>query len=352
MDKRLSWSLRELDAVPKNGFRVFSTFACAGGSTMGYKRAGFEVVGANDIDEEMAKIYRANHKPGSYFLGSIRDLVDRFRREGVPDALRGLDILDGSPPCTPFSSAKVGRNGREWGKAKAFREGQAVQVLDDLFFSYLELVDVLRPRVFVAENVTGLTAGKAKGYAKEIALISRKIGFSLRVLKIKATTHGVPQKRERLFFIGRREGVAPPLRLPKADRVVTLREAFAGLPVRGRGSDMREVGKLTGTRALWEKCKTKSQPMAFSHVHPRGQRFNDYRLCWDAPSVTLTTQPSLHHPSEPRLLSVRELFRVGSFPDDFRLTKGTREQARYVVGMSVPPFVMEDLSAAIAEQWL
>ena len=319
---------------------------------MGYKRAGFEVIGANDIDEEMAQIYRANHKPGSYFLGSIRDLVDRFRDEGVPDALQGLDILDGSPPCTPFSSAKVGHREKDWGRAKAFREGQAVQVLDDLFFSYLELVSILQPRVFIAENVSGLITGKAKGYAKEIACVSRKMGFGLRVIKIKATTHGVPQRRERLFFVGKRGGAALPLRLPKAERVVTLRDAFAGLPLRGCEADMKEVGRATGTRALWSKSKPRGQPMSFRNAHPKGQRFSDYRLSWDAPSATLTTQGSLYHPSEPRRLSIRELFRVGSFPEDFNLIKPTQERARYVVGMSVPPFVMEDLSHAVAEQWL
>lgn len=92
--------------------------------------------------------------------------------------------------------------------------------------------------------------------------------------------------------------------------------------------------------------------MSFRNAHPKGQRFSDYRLSWDAPSATLTTQGSLYHPSEPRRLSIRELFRVGSFPEDFNLIKPTQERARYVVGMSVPPFVMEDLSHAVAEQWL
>ncbi len=349
MDKRLSWSLRELDAVPKNGFRVFSTFACAGGSTMGYKRAGFEVVGANDIDEEMAKVYRANHKPSSYFLGSIRDLVDRFRDEGIPEPLQGLDILDGSPPCTPFSFSSGLKRGKDWGKAKAFREGQAVQVLDDLFFVYLDLVGVLRPRAFIAENVVALSMGKAKGYAKEIVQKARKLGYDVRVLKLNSSAHGVPQRRERLFFVGRRDAKAIPLRLAKTQKAVTVREAWSGLRL-DKSDRLCWLKNPSQSRSAWMESAPRGRPRNFRFAFPSGnQMFSHFRLCWDAPSPTVTSAMCLYHPVEPRRLHAKEIFRLGSFPDDFQVYG--REQAGYVVGMSVPPFMIEDLSAAVAEQW-
>ena len=93
---------------------------------MGYKIAGFQVIGANDIDPEMAEVYRANHNPEHYYLKPIGKLVEQFRSEGVPDHLRGLDILDGSPPCSSFSTA--GNREKDWGRDKKFREGQAYQV--------------------------------------------------------------------------------------------------------------------------------------------------------------------------------------------------------------------------------
>lgn len=352
MDKRLPWSLGELDAIPKNGFRVFSVFACAGGSTMGYKRAGFDVVGANDIDQEMAQVYRANHRPGSYFLGSVRDLVSQFCSDGIPEPLRGLDILDGSPPCTPFSMAKGAARENDWGKAKSFREGQSTQVLDDLFFVFLRLVDVLRPRVFVAENVSGLALGKAKGYAKEIVRTAREMGYGVRVMKVNASAHGVPQARERLFFLGVRDQAARPLSIPRQARVATVRDAFVGLPTDGDEPDMAEVKPSTLTARLWAESRPRGRPRYFNHAHPEGKMFSHSRLSWCSPSCTVTASANMLHPSRPRFLSIRELFRLGSFPDDFWLNKKTREQARYVVAMSVPPFMMEDISAAIAGQWL
>ena len=142
-----AWSLKDLADVPQNGLTVMSTFACGGGSSMGYKRAGCTIVAANDIDPEMAWHYKHNLKPPNYFLCPIGDLL----KKDLPAELFNLDILDGSPPCSTFSMA--GSREKAWGKNKKFREGQATQVLSDLFFDYLNLVERLQPRVAIAENV-------------------------------------------------------------------------------------------------------------------------------------------------------------------------------------------------------
>ena len=73
-----------------------TTFACGGGSTMGYKLAGYDVVAANDIDPQMAKVYKANHNPKQFFLCGIKELLER-------NDLPQVDVLDGSPPCSVFS---------------------------------------------------------------------------------------------------------------------------------------------------------------------------------------------------------------------------------------------------------
>jgi DNA (cytosine-5)-methyltransferase 1 len=165
-----AWSLSNLDAVPKKGIKVMSTFACGGGSSMGYKRAGCTVVAANDIDPEMAWHYKLNIKPKHYFLCPIRDLLTA----DLPPELFALDILDGSPPCSTFSMA--GSREAGWGKEKHFREGQAKQVLSDLFFDYLDLVGRLRPKVAIAENVKGMILGNAKGYTKLIMARFKELG--------------------------------------------------------------------------------------------------------------------------------------------------------------------------------
>jgi len=119
--------------IDYHGLKVFSTFACGGGSTMGYKLAGYDVIGANDIDKKMKEVYKLNHNPKHYYLESITTLKDGF----FPDEFYNLDILDGSPPCSSFSMA--GNRDKDWGNKKKFREGQADQVLDTLFFDFIEL---------------------------------------------------------------------------------------------------------------------------------------------------------------------------------------------------------------------
>jgi len=127
------------------------------------KLAGFDVIGCNEIDPRMMKTYIANHKPKYSYLESI---VDFKKREDIPKALYGLDILDGSPPCSSFSP--LGRMEKDWGKEKVFREGQAKQVLDTLFFDFIDLAKKLQPKIVIAENVKGLLFKKAKHYVDRI----------------------------------------------------------------------------------------------------------------------------------------------------------------------------------------
>ena len=96
------WYLKDLEKVEKCGLKVFSCFACGGGSTMGYKMSGCEVIGCNEIDPEMMQVYRLNHNPKYYFLEGIQTFKNR---NDLPKELYELDILDGSPPCSSFSMA-------------------------------------------------------------------------------------------------------------------------------------------------------------------------------------------------------------------------------------------------------
>ena len=155
------WKLKDT-VFPNDKGTVFSCFSCGGGSSMGYKLAGFDVIGCNEIDPKMMNVYCKNLNPKFPFLEPIQTFKDR---QNLPAELFNLDILDGSPPCSSFSLASVGgRFGRQkgWGKKKKFREGQAEQVLDTLFFDFIELAGRLRPKVVVAENVKGLLLGEAK----------------------------------------------------------------------------------------------------------------------------------------------------------------------------------------------
>ena len=178
-----------------------------GGSSLGYKRAGFDVIGNVEIDPKMNDLYITNHHPKYNYCEDLREFN---KRENLPGELLGIDILDGSPPCTSFSTAGV--RDRDWGKAKKFREGQNVQTLDDLFFVFLDTVEKLQPKIVIAENVTGLITGKAKGYVNQIIKRFRSLGYDVQIFKLNAAFMDVPQARERVFFIANRMGY-PKLRL-------------------------------------------------------------------------------------------------------------------------------------------
>lgn len=121
---RFSWDWSLSEVKQDKPVKVFSCFACGGGSCMGYKRAGFEVLGCVEIDPAINEMYRKNLNPKYNFLMDLREFN---KLEDIPEELIGVDILDGSPPCTTFSSA--GKREETWGKEKVFREGQAKQTL-------------------------------------------------------------------------------------------------------------------------------------------------------------------------------------------------------------------------------
>lgn len=195
-------SMREIDALPRNGIKVASTFSGGGGSSLGYKMAGCEVVYANEFVEEAQKTYRANFPKTHLDTRDIRTIKPEEILSVTGLKPGELDIFDGSPPCCSFSLS--GSREKQWGKDKSYSNGK-VQKTDDLFFEYLRIMKGLRPKVFVAENVKGLVVGKAKGYFLIILEALKACGYRVRAKVLNAGYLGVPQMRQRLIFIGVRE---------------------------------------------------------------------------------------------------------------------------------------------------
>ena len=341
-----AWNLADLDLVSKNGIKVMSTFACGGGSSMGYKRAGCTIVAANDIDPEMAWHYKRNLNPPSYYLCPIRDLLTK----DLPSELFDLDILDGSPPCSTFSMA--GSREKSWGKNKHFREGQAKQVLSDLFFDYLDLVARLKPKVAIAENVKGMILGNAKGYAKMLMERFKEIGYKPQLFLVNAADCGVPQKRERVFFCALRDDIdKPKLKLAPKHRWITAGEACADLQ-QLTDTERAETAPSDRDRKWWSKTKPgDNYATAIMQHEKRTSCFNTIRLHAKQPSCTLPSVCcQIQHWSEMRRLTFREWKRLGSFPDDYYAKSD--KIGKYMIGMSVPPKMTEAVARAVIEQWL
>lgn len=332
------WRLSDLASIKTSGLRVFSCFHCGGGSTMGYKLAGFDVLGGVEIDRHMMAVYKANHDPQHAFEMSIADFNQIDASELSPD-LTDLDVLDGSPPCSSFSMA--GARQRKWGEEHAFREGQATQVLDDLFGHFIETARILRPKVVVAENVRGMILGKARGYVAEIFRLMQSAGYRVQLFLLNAASMGVPQRRERVFFIARRLDLEwPDLQLQFDEEPIALQSAIDGAPE-------SPVNWLTEeTKRLWRRCR---RDQDLSTVHPTGARFNIYKGHPDRVCRTLCAKETVMHWSEPRWLTGREFARVATFPDDFNYGGSSPV---YLTGMSVPPFMMQRVALELRRQWL
>jgi len=338
--KHGSWKLSDLETVEKNGSKVFSFFSCAGGSTMGYKLAGYDVIGCCEIDKKMMAIYKANHSPKHAYEMDIRDF-NKIPDSELPKELFDLDILDGSPPCSSFSMS--GARERKWGKKNKFREGQVEQVLDDLFFNFIDTAEKLNPKIIVTENVKGLITGKAKGYVKQILRRFKDAGYETQFFLLNAAAMGVPQSRPRVFFISNRMDY-PKIKMEFNERQISVMEAFKGITTKGRDTSHSPNYKY------WKMCKPGD---SFAKYHPRQMLFNWSVIPKDKPIPTLTSNcHAMCHYETMRLLSTDELLALQTFPADFNLLEANEQSIRHVCGMSVPPFMMQRIVDQIHKQWL
>lgn len=331
------WNLSDgypAPGIEKHGLKVFGTFICGGGSTMGYKLAGFEHLGGVEIDPQVADVYKANHNPKYLYVEDIRDFAERSE---YPEELYNLDILDGSPPCSSFSMA--GNREKDWGKEKVFREGQAKQRLDDLFFDYIKLAKKLQPKVVIAENVKGMLQGNAKAYVKRVKYEFEQAGYKVQLFLLNAASMGVPQKRERVFFICQRNDL----------KFKDLKLNFDEKPILFR--EIKETGLsegINGQRSkMWDLCK---QGKSFATVS-NGSNFSSMRLSDNEVCNTITANQceGFFHSTEKRKLSNNEICKIGSYPLDYNF-KNIRQM--YLIGMSVPPVMTAQIAHEIYLQWL
>ena len=399
--------MAEIVMVGKSGYSVVSTFSGAGGSCLGYRVAGFEVLWANEFEPNAAECYRLN------FPGSILDARDirKIEPEEILKAVRKkpgeIDLLDGSPPCQSFSTA--GKREKSWGKVTAHGDG-TTQRSDDLFFEFARLLRGLRPKAFVAENVSGLAKGVAKGYFKEIFAALEKCGYVVKARLLDAQWLGVPQARQRIFFVGVRRDLAERFEISPAfpeplPYRYSVSEAIGNLlgnserPERPSPTVTAHICGETGFNppprievvhehggALTKRRGTNKSRLPSATIRTTDQaqhavmvpafspwmaeeyerlrlgetstrHFNMVKPSLVRPCPTIAAShggkgiASVVHPTSRRKFTIAELRRICAFPDDFRLV-GSYAQQWARLGNSVPPLMMFHVARTIRDEVL
>ena len=341
--------------------RVIDLFAGVGGLSLGFEKKGFDVVLANEYDASIATSYIANHKNTKMIVGDITslDLEDTFGK------LAGtIDGVIGGPPCQGFS-----------------QKGQRKTIHDErnfLFKYYVSVVELVKPKYFVMENVPNLLTAEGGYFRHEIEELFNKLGYSLEYGVLNASDYGVPQNRRRAVIIGKLDGDAPKLPTPKRNNV-TIWDAISDLAYLESGEGSEEQEYKYPAESDYEKMLRKDSSKLFNHIATKHSPLALERLAlippnagrevlpeehltksiysgtWtrmkkDEISVTITTRfdtPSsgkFTHPFLNRAITVREAARIQSFPDNFHFVGNKGSQMKQV-GNAVPPL----LAAAIAE---
>lgn len=311
-----------------NAPTVISTFAGCGGSSLGYKLAGFKELLAVEWDQNAVDTFRLNFPEVPVYHGDIAKLSgdECMRLAGIGKG--ELDVFDGSPPCQGFSTA---------GKRK-FDDPR-----NSLFKEYARLIQELQPKVFVMENVTGMVKGHMKQAYLQIIATLRGCGYRAKGEVLNAMYYGVPQSRERVIIVGVREdlGIEPSHPKPQT-RPKTVREAIGHLPLGTQGKHGPQVIDA------WHKSKPgQALRKAVRYVGS----FQSVRLDPNAPSFTQIKSHMHWHYAVPRQLTGQEAGILQSFPDDYQW-HGAKADIKERIGNSVPPNLMRAIAEHIRDNIL
>ena len=371
-------SIIKLKNEPSNGLNLVSLFAGCGGSSQGYKAAGYDIRLAVEWDEGAAKIYRNNFPETPVFQGDIADLSIDDAKELSGVSPGELDVLDGSPPCQGFSTAG---------------ERRFTDERNQLFREFVRILKGYMPRAFIMENVSGLRKGKMKLIFAEMTKALKDSGYRVSCRELNAWWYGVPQTRTRLFWVGIRDDLPfnpshpkPVLRRPISVKQALNLEALVDtnhynkdedwsdvahtlkakhLPrvaliethLWGKGVEAKEESFADGTydEAQWSSLDKpvgtlvayRPPLLARSWVHPYPENIDKLGWTLDRPAGTLTSirPPSLKEGVNVRYVTIEEAKILQSFTEDFQIKKS---EYKYI-GNSVPPLMARAVGKHLAE---
>ncbi len=322
---------------------LISLFTGAGGLDLGFEKAGFETLWANEFDKHIWETFKFNFPDTELDQRSITDIPS----DEVPPAFG----LIGGPPCQSWSEA---------GKSRGIEDKRG-----QLFFEYIRILKDKQPLFFLAENVSGMLALKHKDALDNIKSHLEEAGYTLSFKLLNVHDYGVPQDRKRIFFVGFREDLGKKFEFP--DEVSTkqcLRDAIWDL----QDSAMPAINK---TYTNGDDCKVLNHEYIIDSFSSMYMSRNRVRT-WDEPSFTIQAsgRHAPLHPQAPKMelvakdkrqfvigkedmyrrLSIRECARIQTFPDEHVFQYKNLTHGYKMVGNAVPPLIGEVLALAIKEQ--
>lgn len=310
---------------------IISLFSGAGGLDLGFRNAGFNTVAANEFDPKICPTFRANFPNTTLIEGDIR----RLSADVFPSDIIGII---GGPPCQSWS------------------EGGALRGINDprgqLFYDYIRILNAKQPLFFVAENVSGMLANRNANAVTEFKRLMRDAGYTISLKMLNANDYDVPEDRERIFYIGFRNDLEiTSFEYPKATGTnPTLRDAIWDL--RETAIPARDKNYTNGSACIvpnHEYFVGGFSPIYMSRNRVRG---------WDEPGFTVQAsgRQCQLHPQAPKMIkiednvqifvpgkeklyrrmTVREVARVQSFPDSFKLVYNEVNYGYKMIGNAVP----------------
>jgi DNA (cytosine-5)-methyltransferase 1 len=364
-------------AGKKNKLKIIDLFAGVGGISSGFKKAGFEVVGANEYKSDIANTYIKNH-PGTKMI--VEDIT-KVKSKDLLNSENDIDVIVGGPPCQGFSMA-----------GRRIRGGEGAFLNDprnELFKEFIRIVKEIKPKVFVMENVAAMLNIHGGAVRDEIIKKFKEIGYETKVHVLLAAEYGVPQMRKRAVFIGNRLGIDPEEFFPEKTHgpknekpYVTVAETILDLPkvASGSGEFESEYGPVKALSEYQKERRGKSKKLYNHQATQHDPRIIELlknikegegrtsipkelqtksvhsgafgRIDRSKPAYTITTRfdtPSVGrvtHPLQHRALTPREAARIQSFDDDF-VFYGNKSSVGIQIGNSVPPLLAQAIAQKI-----
>jgi DNA (cytosine-5)-methyltransferase 1 len=386
------YTLDDLEkSAARKKFTYISFFAGGGGSSCGYKLAGGDCLFVNEFQQVAVDTYLANWPGTPHICGDIKNVTGKQIMEMTGLQIGELDIMDGSPPCPPFSMSGTKQKG--WNKEKT-AYGMKQQNIEDLTWEMIRIAGEMKPKVIICENVKGLTMDYAKQHLDRMVADFEKEGYTTTYKVLNGIHFGVPQKRQRVFIISVRDDVLDDIEMPwmlisslfpdgAMDEEPTLEQAIGDLRLDNENSveayELRETMKKSA-KYKWLKRLPKNPDKVVSvgddvvgpwyekviaHRKKWGKSipeakhsfYQSRRVPWHQASHTLSEQGlmtslAVHlHAEEDRVYTTKEAKRIMTLPEDFILT-GTLNEKLARVGLMVAPMMMKYLAESIYENVL